>query len=126
MKSKLYFVSVSMFLIFGAFRSASSPCVNASRIEWLSFKGSATPAGNLLTWTIAPDVNTKGFEIERLYPNNIGWETLGFVNSNSKTTDYQYIDNQPFAMSYYRLRAVDSEGNKMASVVLSVLAQRAK
>jgi hypothetical protein len=92
----------------------------------MSFNGSATPTGNLLTWSISIDIHTKGFEIERLNPNNIGWETLGFVNGNLSKVNYQFIDNQPFATTYYRLRAVDFEGKKVASKVVMVVTQKAQ
>jgi hypothetical protein len=126
MKSKLYFALILITWFGSVLQSAASGFSMALPIEWVSFKGIATPTGNLLTWTISVDIHTKGFEVERLNPNNIGWETLGFVNGNLNKVQYQFIDNQPFAMTYYRLRAVDFEGKKVASMVVNVAAQKAQ
>jgi hypothetical protein len=123
MKSKLYFALVLIHWFGSALPSAANGFSIALPIEWVSFKGIATPTGNLLTWTISVDIHTKGFEIERLNPNHIGWETLGFVNGNLNKTQYQFIDNQPFAITYYRLRQVDFDEKKVASVAVSVVAQ---
>jgi Secretion system C-terminal sorting domain len=124
MKSKFYFALVLISLFSSALKSAVFEFPTTSPIEWMSFKGKATPAGNLLTWDVSVDMQTKGFEIERLNPNHIGWETLGFVNGNLTKMQYQFIDNQPFAITYYRLRCVDFDEKKVASVAVSVVAQR--
>lgn len=124
MKIKLYFALVLITWFGSTLKSAAFEFSTVALIEWLSFKGKATPAGNLLIWDVTVDVQTKGFEIERLNPNHIGWETLGFVNGNLNKVQYQFIDNQPFAITYYRLRQVDFDEKKVASVAVSVVAQR--
>jgi hypothetical protein len=111
------------------------PCgLGVLPLELMNFKGTPQYNGNFLTWTTANEVNNKGFDVERLMING-KWETLGFVNaacggrgkaclvSTSPTTatvTYDFIDNQPFKTSYYRLRQMDNDGKETLSKVISV------
>jgi parallel beta-helix repeat protein len=96
-------------------------------IELLTFKGTPQYNGNFLTWETANEVNNKGFNVERLMDNG-EWLILGFVKSTSARfvtsptliTTYDFIDNQPFATSYYRLRQLDNDGKETLSKVISV------
>jgi Secretion system C-terminal sorting domain len=114
--------------------NAFSPFVvanqNALSVELLDFKGTPQYNGNLLTWTTASEVNNKGFNVERLMING-EWLMLGFVNAACRdkaclvstlptTATYNFIDNQPFTTSYYRLRQIDNDGKETLSKVISV------
>jgi hypothetical protein len=103
--------------------NAFSPFVvanqNALSVELLDFKGTPQYNGNFLTWTTANEVNNKGFNVERLMGNG-EWGTLGFVDAQCKytrpcvstaTATYNFTDNQPLNVSYYRLRQIDNDGN---------------
>jgi hypothetical protein len=87
-------------------------------VELVDFTGKNTEGGNLLTWTTANEVNNKGFQVERLNGND--WQNIGFIAANNKAGTYQFIDNAPLSMSYYRLRQIDNDGKETLSKVVSV------
>jgi trimeric autotransporter adhesin len=118
-----YIATVSGVNAFSPFVVANS---SALSVELLDFKGTPQYNGNFLTWTTANEVNNKGFNVERLMDNgqltmnNGQWQTLGFVNAKGKSSTYEYLDNQPFTTSYYRLRQIDNDGKETLSKVISV------
>ena len=92
---------------------------NALSVELLDFKGTPQYNGNFLTWETANEVNNKGFQIERLMDNG-EWATLGFIKAQGKAATYEFLDNQPFTTSYYRLRQIDNDGKVTLSKVISI------
>jgi beta-glucanase (GH16 family) len=91
----------------------------AMPIELRDFKGTPQYNGNFLTWTTANEVNNKGFQIERLMVDG-EWLMLGFISAKGKATTYDYVDNQPFTTSYYRLRQIDNDGKETLSKVIAI------
>lgn len=78
---------------------------------------------NYLTWQTATEQNSSLFNIERSTNGQTNWKTIGTVKAagNSQTTrDYQYTDEAPLSISYYRLRSVDFDGKEQLSNVVSV------
>lgn len=94
--------------------------VFALPIELLDFKATPSVSGNLLTWQTAKEMNNKGFEVERFNPNTETWDKLGFITGNNKAATYNFTDNTPLRMSYYRLRQIDNDGKETLSKVISV------
>ena len=94
--------------------------VLALPIELLDFKATPSVSGNLLTWQTAKEMNNKGFEVERFNPNTQTWDKLGFITGNNKAATYNFTDNTPLSMSYYRLRQIDFDGKETLSKVISV------
>jgi Secretion system C-terminal sorting domain len=74
---------------------------------------------NRLTWTTASEVTNKHFDIERSTDGNT-FHNIGQVRGNNKPSTYQFVDNPPFATSYYRLKQVDFDGTETYSKVVSV------
>jgi Concanavalin A-like lectin/glucanases superfamily/Secretion system C-terminal sorting domain len=119
-----YVATVSGVNAFSPFVVANQ---NALPIELLDFKGTPQYNGNLLTWTTASEVNNKGFNVERIMANG-QWGTLDFVKSTSSrlqtsttlNATYDFTDNQPLSVSYYRLRQMDNDGKETLSKVISV------
>src|SRR5437773_2068185 len=79
-----------------------------------------------LTWQTAQELNSKGFEIQRLIGNG-GWQVVGFVptqalNGNSSSVlNYSFNDNNNArAITQYRLRAVDIDANSKFSEIRAV------
>ena len=101
-------------------------------IEWVSFTGAPSVSGNLLTWTIANEVNNKGFQVERRNGNN--WATLGFIAANNRISAYQFTDVRRDAMhrvsttatDYYRLRQIDNNGKETLSKVITIQSNMGK
>ena len=81
--------------------------------------GSTISKMNKLTWITATELNNKGFDIQR---QTLGgkWETIGFVKAEGKAATYNFVDNAPLSISYYRLRQVDFDGKETLSKVVSV------
>jgi Secretion system C-terminal sorting domain len=82
---------------------------------------SATPLSktNLLTWETSSETHNKGFDIQRQEPNG-SWLTIGFVAAQGKATIYNFEDNTPRSISYYRLRQIDFDGKENLSKIVSV------
>ncbi len=80
-------------------------------VNLISFSGKASSEGNVLLWSTAGEVNNEGFEIERA-ADGMTFEKIGFVagkGTSSARGDYQFIDKQPLANAYYRLKQFDSD-----------------
>jgi Secretion system C-terminal sorting domain len=87
-------------------------------VTLLAFSGQVNGQQNQLFWETANEINNKGFQIERCQKGRNDWTIIGFVKSMGNTARYQYIDNQPFVTSCYRLRQVDLDGKETLSKVL--------
>lgn len=74
---------------------------------------------NQLTWETESETNNKGYNVERQNTNGT-WVSLGFVNSNGKAATYNFTDNTPLSISYYRLRQIDLDGVETLSKIVSV------
>jgi hypothetical protein len=88
-------------------------------IELLSFDVNTEGGKNNLAWTTASEVNNSHYDIERSTDGNT-FHSIGQVKGNNKPSSYQFVDNQPFATSYYRLRQIDFDGTETVSKVVSV------
>jgi hypothetical protein len=92
-------------------------------VELLSFKAVNKGASNLLTWETATEITNKGFEVQR--QNEQGdWTILGFVKGKGFASVYNFTDNNPLSISYYRLNQVDNDGKSELSKVVSVTKER--
>ncbi|MDP3150183.1 MAG: T9SS type A sorting domain-containing protein [Ignavibacteria bacterium] len=86
-------------------------------VELTSFNSAVHGKEVNLTWKTATEINSYGFEIERIRNEELGirnWEKVGFVqasgNSNSPK-DYTYNDNNLQEGKYqYRLKMIDNDG----------------
>ena len=94
-------------------------------VELLSFDAQNTEGGtNTLTWRTASEKNNRHFDIERSTDGST-FHSIGQVKGNNKPSSYQFVDNQPFVTSYYRLRQIDFDGTETVSKVVSI-AQKGK
>ncbi|HET9825848.1 MAG TPA: T9SS type A sorting domain-containing protein, partial [Chitinophagaceae bacterium] len=91
------------------------------------FNAKRTNSSNVsLTWQTSQEINSKGFEIQRLVGAG-GWQVVGFVpsqglygNSSSPLT-YTFNDaNSAHAVTQYRLREVDIDANSKFSEIRAV------
>jgi Secretion system C-terminal sorting domain len=74
---------------------------------------------NNLVWRTESEKDNKTFDIERSTDGKT-FHSIGQVKGNNKPSSYQFVDNQPFATSYYRLRQIDFDGTETLSKVVSV------
>jgi hypothetical protein len=90
-------------------------------VELLSFTGKNTEGSkNNLTWRTESEKNNKHFDIERS-TDGTTFHPIGQVKGNNKPSSYQFVDNQPFATTYYRLRQIDFDGTETYSKIVSVV-----
>jgi hypothetical protein len=89
-------------------------------VEILKFSGYTEGSSNRLVWTTANEINSKGFQVERLSPKTNTWESIGYINSKGKAAMYDFTDKAPFSVSYYRLRQIDNDGKETLSKVISL------
>src|SRR5258708_1212742 len=88
-------------------------------LDLLSFDAHTGNAGNELLWTTAHEVNTRHFIIERS-SDGIQFQTIGIVAAQqnySGNTHYQFTDNAPSSVNFYRLKMVDADGSFSYSAV---------
>ena len=81
-------------------------------VELLSFRGQTEGSKNRLIWTTSSEVNSSHFEVEHSR-DGAEFNYLGRVNAqgeSSSPVDYRLIDEDPFSISYYRLKMVDLDG----------------
>jgi len=91
------------------------------------FTAKRTTSSNVsLTWQTAQEINSKGFEIQRLIGAG-GWQAVGFVASqalygnSSSTLNYSFNDNNnAHAITQYRLKEVDIDANSKFSEIRAV------
>jgi hypothetical protein len=92
-------------------------------VELVSFKAVNKGVSNLLTWETASEITNAGFEIQRKGEQG-EWVVLGFVKGNGAPSVYNFTDNNPLSISYYRLRQVDHDGKSELSNIVSVIKER--
>ena len=92
----------------------------ATPVEFLSFQAAALNKSVMLTWETATEVNNKGFQIEKLNASDNGWDVLGFISGKGVSSNYEFVDNSPISINYYRLRQIDFDGQQTLSKIVSV------
>jgi Secretion system C-terminal sorting domain len=89
-------------------------------IELTQFDANTEGSKNHLTWRTESEKNNKHFDIERS-TDGTTFHNIGQVKGNNKPSSYQFVDNQPFATTYYRLRQMDNDGTETYSKIVSVV-----
>ncbi len=82
---------------------------------------------NIINWTTINENKSNFFQVQRANNPQANWQTIGTVKAagNSQTTkDYQFADDAPLSISYYRLRSVDFDGKESLSNIVSVLSDK--
>jgi Secretion system C-terminal sorting domain len=88
-------------------------------IELTQFDVNTKGSKNHLTWRTASEKDNRHFDIERS-TDGTTFRPIGQVKGNNKPSSYQFVDNQPFAITYYRLRQIDFDGTASLSNIVSV------
>ncbi len=121
LSGSVYTISHSGFTSFSPF-GISNDAVLLTELTNLTAK--AKNGQNLITWQTATEKNADYFDIQRSTNPQAHWQTIGTVKAagNSQTIrDYQFIDDAPLSISYYRLRSVDFDGKENLSNTVSVI-----
>jgi hypothetical protein len=91
-------------------------------VELTTFDAQNTKGSNRLAWSTASEKNNEGFDIERSV-DGTAFQKIGFVKGNGTTNQpqqYTYTDALVGAVTYYRLKQVDTDGKFEYSKVVSV------
>ncbi len=94
---------------------------NASLPVTISVFRAATSGNNVvLNWTIAQNINTKTFLVEKSNNGN-NWQQIGALQADNfagTAGNYQYVDVSVAPTNYYRLKMVDLDGKITYSSIL--------
>ena len=74
---------------------------------------------NQIHWSTETETNSYRQILEKSYDLNF-WEELSSVNSNNKPSEYSVLDDNPSALTYYRLHFVDFDGSSDFSKIISL------
>lgn len=78
-------------------------------VELISFEGRANTGANELNWVTGVQSNNQYHIVERSKDGR-EWEELAVLDGGGNTTEeayYSFVDEEPLAVSYYRLKFVD-------------------
>ncbi|WP_254411204.1 leucine-rich repeat domain-containing protein [Dyadobacter diqingensis] len=95
---------------------------NALPVRLVNFTAKKSGVTNLLRWSTTMEVNNSGFEIERSVDAR-NFEKIGFRNGKgvSKNLEtYQFVDENPLLVSYYRLKQIDIDGKSTYTRIVQV------
>ncbi len=87
-----------------------------------SISASQIGKANIVNWTTASESNNKGFNVEQS-ENGSTWKSIGFVqgaNNSTEKIQYNFTDNNPYEITYYRLRQEDNTGKITFSKIVKV------
>jgi hypothetical protein len=92
-------------------------------VEWLTTNGSCANNNALLRWSTATEQNNNFFTIERSV-NGTSWTaiaTLQGAGNSTMVSNYQFVDPLPLtAITYYRIRQTDFNGNSSHSPIMII------
>jgi hypothetical protein len=91
-------------------------------VELTQFVAKVAGQKSALSWSTASEKNNEGFDIERSV-DGTAFQKIGFVKGNGTTNQpqqYTYTDALVGAVTYYRLKQVDTDGKFEYSKVVSV------
>lgn len=95
---------------------------SAVPVELTYFNAKAEGNTNVLSWETATEENNSHFEVQRSF-NGTDFEVIGIVEGNGtiyEVMNYNFIDEAPFANTYYRLRQVDFDGQFEYTEIVNV------
>jgi Leucine-rich repeat (LRR) protein len=81
-------------------------------VNLISINIESSENGNRVTWQTASETNNKGFEIEKSADART-FTKIGFVDGSGDSKElnnYHFTDQNPFNLSYYRLKQLDYDG----------------
>jgi Secretion system C-terminal sorting domain len=109
-----------------------SPFIIASQVlpvSLVSFTANKIGTSNRLNWQTASEKNNSHFDIERSANGQNEWVKIGSVKGSGNsviTQNYNFADNTPLSISYYRLKQNDLDGTFEYSNVVSVVDKKSK
>ena len=90
------------------------------------FMGQALSKGNLLQWETTTELHTETHIIERSPNGRDDWVKIGSLaaaGTSNMPLRYEWMDNKPLPLSYYRLKSVDFDGHTDISATIVIESQ---
>ncbi|MDR6803581.1 hypothetical protein J2Y45_000851 [Dyadobacter sp. BE34] len=119
----LYRIEVRNSLLPGLVLSTGNVLVEPPLpVTLVSFGGKSENNQTKLTWKTAEETNNKGFEVERSADART-FERIAFIDGSGDAREeqfYHFTDDNPFTISYYRLKQLDYDGKFEYSKVIKV------
>lgn len=94
-------------------------------VDFTALSATNKGATNLVTFTTADEKDLTVFQIERSTTGTEGWSNIGNVKAKGAST-YTFVDANPLAIGYYRVRGVELSGKSIVSKIVSVNTGKAK
>jgi hypothetical protein len=90
-------------------------------VEFQSVKAFSTGKSNSINWTTSSEQDLQIFGIERSADNQT-WTQIGTQKATGglAATTYEFTDEAPLALTYYRIRSIGNSGKDQLSKVVSV------
>lgn len=91
----------------------------ATPVRLLSLDATLNNGKVYIKWRTAEEINNKQFEILKATESNV-YKSIGTIPGSGSNSSYQFIDNNPGALNFYKLRQVDIDGGITDSKILVV------
>jgi len=91
-------------------------------VNFLSFSVNKQGDAALLNWSVANEINNKGYYVEKSI-NGLSFNSIAFVGGKSafKQTTYTYTDNNlTNGKIYYRIKEIDNDGKSTYSNIQTI------
>ncbi len=88
-------------------------------LNFISFSANKYNSQVQLNWETAFDITGKEFEVQRSIDLK-NWQEIGAVAYEKRKNTYTFIDKYPQNINYYRIKAVNFDGNFSYSKTLSI------
>jgi Secretion system C-terminal sorting domain len=92
-------------------------------VELAAFTATAKGTSNVMDWKTATEINVAHFDVEKSADGATNWTKIGerkAAGNSVALNTYSFVDENPFAVSYYRLKTMDVDGKESVSKVVSV------
>ncbi|MFT3932898.1 MAG: hypothetical protein QM726_04715 [Chitinophagaceae bacterium] len=89
------------------------------------FKAVEVGTSVTVSWSSLQEINTNSYVVEKS-ANGTNWQAVGTLAAagySATTSQYQFTDDKPAAVNYYRLKMVDNDGRVTYSNILVVRSQ---
>ena len=96
-------------------------------VEMKSISAKAVGAKNVINWETASEKDMTDFSVERSTNGFENWSKIGSVKAKGQSANvYDFNDDAPLSVGYYRVRSVDLAGKEDISKVVSVTQKGSK
>jgi len=103
--------------------AGAAPGGGALPVEMLYIRGVALEQDNEISWATSIEDNTEYHVIERSLNGTNDWKEIGSLDAkgfSTETTEYVFLDKEPGALGYYRIKTLDYNGHVSISGIVVI------